>query len=69
MTVHIPRLTSYTLELMLILALASPSQTSCFSVVFERDRKFVGREDIIDKISEKFEVCRRVVLAGIGGVG
>ena len=36
---------------------------------FERDSKFIGREDIITEIGRKFEVQRRVALAGIGGVG
>lgn len=76
MLVYNPELTSYILKLMLILVLVSTSvpsqmpssQTPCFSVLFERDRRFVGREDIIAKIDEKFEVYRRVALAGIGGV-
>ena len=44
-------------------------QTVCFAVPFERDSKFIGREDIITEIDRKFEVQRRVALAGIGGVG
>jgi hypothetical protein len=47
----------------------SPSQAICFTVPFERDSKFIGREDIITEIDRKFEVQRRVALAGIGGVG
>jgi hypothetical protein len=47
----------------------SPSQTICFTVPFERDSKFIGREDIITEIDRKFEVQRRVALASIGGVG
>jgi hypothetical protein len=38
-------------------------------VPFERDPKFIGREDIIAEIGRQFEVQRRVALAGIGGVG
>jgi hypothetical protein len=38
-------------------------------VPFERDSKFIGREDIIAEIGRRFEVQRRVALAGIGGVG
>jgi hypothetical protein len=41
----------------------------CFTVPFERDPKFIGREDIITEIARKFEVQRQVALAGIGGVG
>ena len=47
----------------------SPSRTVCFTVPFERDPKFIGREDIITEIDTKFEIQRRVALAGIGGVG
>ena len=47
----------------------SPSRTICFTVPFERDSNFIGREDIIAEIGRKFEVQRRVALAGIGGVG
>lgn len=47
----------------------SLSQRACFTVPFERDSKFIGREDIITEIDRKFEVQRRVALAGIGGVG
>lgn len=47
----------------------SPSQTVCFAVPFERDSKFIGRQDVIAEISRQFEVQRRVTLAGIGGVG
>ena len=47
----------------------SPPQTILFTVPFERDAKFIGREDIITEIDRKFEVRRRTALAGIGGVG
>jgi nucleoside phosphorylase len=47
----------------------SASRTVCFSVPFERDSKFIGREDVIAEIDRRFEVQRRVALAGIGGVG
>jgi hypothetical protein len=47
----------------------SPSRIACFIVPFERDSKFIGREDIIAEIGRRFEVQRRVALAGIGGVG
>lgn len=47
----------------------SPSQTTCFTVPFERDPKFIGREAVIAEIGRQFGVQRRVALAGIGGVG
>lgn len=47
----------------------SPSRTIFFTVPFERDSKFIGREDVITEINRKFEVQRRVALVGIGGVG
>jgi hypothetical protein len=47
----------------------SPLQTACFTVPFDRDSKFISREDIITEISKQFKVQRRVALAGIGGVG
>jgi hypothetical protein len=65
----------HTLILSLVLVSAnssdrvSPSQTACFTVPFERDKKFIGREDIITEVGRRFEVQRRVALAGIGGVG
>ena len=46
----------------------SPSQ-ACFTVPFERDLKFIGREDIIVEINRRFQTQRRVALAGIGGIG
>jgi hypothetical protein len=65
----------YALILSLVLVSAnlsgqvSLSQTACFTVPFERDSKFIGREDIIAEIEKQFEIRRRVALAGIGGVG
>jgi len=65
----------YALMLSLVLVSAnlsgqvSPSRTACFTVPFERDSKFIGREDIITEIGRQFEIQRRVALAGIGGVG
>ena len=40
-----------------------------FMVPFERDAKFVGREDIIAELDQKLKSRRRVALAGIGGIG
>jgi hypothetical protein len=47
-----------------------PSST----VPFQRDGAFVGREDVLEKIREKFERTAsqdhsRVALVGLGGVG
>jgi hypothetical protein len=36
-----------------------------FTVPFERDSKFIGREDVITDIDKKFEVQRQVAPAGI----
>jgi hypothetical protein len=44
-------------------------QKSCFMIPFDRDRNFIGREDVIEKIEQRFESQSRVALAGIGGVG
>jgi hypothetical protein len=44
-------------------------RTGCFAVPFERDKKFIGREDIITEIGRQFEARSHVALAGIGGVG
>ncbi len=38
-------------------------------VPFVRDGQFVGREDVLSQIDERFHSVRRVSLAGIGGVG
>ncbi|CZR66344.1 uncharacterized protein PAC_16245 [Phialocephala subalpina] len=47
----------------------SISTKVCFTVPFDKDPKFLGREDVITEIDEQFKVQRRVALAGIGGVG
>ena len=47
----------------------APSPTACFTVPFERDVRFIGREDIFTEIHKQFKVRSRVALAGIGGVG
>jgi hypothetical protein len=41
-------------------------------IPFERDEDFVGREDILEKISNKFAKSKyfhRIALQGLGGVG
>jgi hypothetical protein len=47
----------------------STPQKVCFTVPFERDPKFVGREDLIAAIDQMFVENRKVALSGIGGVG
>ena len=46
-----------------------PNQKPCFMVRFEQDPNFVGREDELQEIEERFKEQHRVVLSGIGGVG
>ena len=46
-----------------------PDQKPCFMVRFEQDPNFVGREDELRDIEERFKEQHRVVLSGIGGVG
>jgi hypothetical protein len=48
---------------------SSTSTNAIFSVPFERDRQFVGREDVITQIEEKLQTQYRVSLYGIGGIG
>jgi hypothetical protein len=40
-----------------------------FIVPFVRDPKFVGREDIMQEITNQLEIQHRVALFGIGGIG
>jgi hypothetical protein len=48
----------------------SSPQRPLFTVKFDRDPSFIGREDIIREIDERFQARqRRVAIAGIGGVG
>ena len=47
----------------------SVSVKPVFMVPFDRDKDFVGREDIISKIDQHFQTRQRIALAGIGGVG
>jgi hypothetical protein len=60
-------------DLLLVSAISSdqpsPPQAILFTVPFDKDAKFIGREDILIEIDKKFKVQRRVALAGIGGVG
>jgi hypothetical protein len=40
-----------------------------FTVPFIRDPKFVGREDIMQDITDRLEMQCRIALCGIGGIG
>lgn len=42
---------------------------SIFLVPFSRDSSFLGRQDVIEDVSEKFQKCRSVTLSGLGGIG
>ncbi|KAI9779071.1 MAG: hypothetical protein M1839_007737 [Geoglossum umbratile] len=43
---------------------------ACFMVKFDRDPDFIGREEVIEGITERFKMRQhRVAIAGIGGVG
>jgi hypothetical protein len=41
----------------------------CNTVSVDQDPKFIGREDIIKEIDQRFKANRRVAISGIGGVG
>ncbi|KFG80287.1 hypothetical protein MANI_027426 [Metarhizium anisopliae] len=45
------------------------SREGCNMIPFDRDPKFVGREDVIKEIDRRFERQRHVALCGLGGVG
>ena len=47
----------------------STSIRPIFLVPFERDRQFVGREDILSQVKERLQNQRRVSLHGLGGIG
>ncbi|KAL9624395.1 MAG: hypothetical protein Q9160_001357 [Pyrenula sp. 1 TL-2023] len=40
-----------------------------FMVPFSRDPNFLGRQDVIKEVSEKFQKCLSVTLSGLGGIG
>lgn len=42
---------------------------SVFMVPFPRDPNFLGREDLINLVSEKFQRTHCVTLSGLGGIG
>lgn len=41
----------------------------CFMVRYQTDEDFIGRDNIMDEIGQRFKTKNRVVIAGIGGVG
>ncbi|KAI9774253.1 MAG: hypothetical protein M1840_004147, partial [Geoglossum simile] len=47
----------------------STSIKPIFSMPFERDRQFVGREDILSQVEEQLQIGHRVSLHGLGGIG
>jgi nucleoside phosphorylase len=44
-------------------------QDSVFTVPFDQDRQFIGRQDIIDLIDKSFQMQYRIALSGWGGMG
>jgi len=42
---------------------------SKFIIPFDRDSKFIGRENVIQEVTIRFKTQRRVALCGIGGIG
>lgn len=46
-----------------------PGPKADFMVDIERDSKFVGRKEILEKIKNRFKTERRIALCGIGGIG
>ncbi|KAH0592010.1 hypothetical protein MHUMG1_10221 [Metarhizium humberi] len=45
------------------------SREACNMIPFDRNPKFVGREDVIQEIDRQFESQREVALCGFGGAG
>ena len=45
------------------------TQHSISTIPFDRDKGFVGREEILTTIDRRLLVESRVAIAGIGGVG
>jgi hypothetical protein len=48
---------------------ASTSIKPIFLVPFERDRDFIGREDILSQVEGQLQTRHRVSLYGLGGIG
>jgi hypothetical protein len=53
----------------LSLVASSASIETIFLLPFERDRQFVGREDILSQLEKHFQGRFRVSLYGLGGIG
>jgi hypothetical protein len=47
----------------------SLSTKPMFSVPFEKDKQFTGREDILSRLEKCFQTQYRVSLHGLGGIG
>ncbi|KAL8851196.1 MAG: hypothetical protein Q9198_011080, partial [Flavoplaca austrocitrina] len=45
------------------------TQSAILMVPFPRDANFLGRQDVLELISEKFEKIHAVTLFGLGGIG
>lgn len=41
----------------------------CFTVRYQTDEDFIGRDNIMDEIGQRFKTKNRVAIAGIGGIG
>ena len=73
------KLISFCLPSTLSLIKASPAQSRplpqpSHNIPFQKDRKFIGREDILDQIQEKIGIDNlnehnRIALVGLGGIG
>lgn len=51
------------------LSISGTRDQPSFTVPFVRDVKFVGREGILQEITNRLEMSRRIALCGIGGIG
>jgi hypothetical protein len=47
----------------------STSIKPMFLLPFERDKQFVGREDILSQVEKQLQNQRRLSLHGLGGIG
>jgi nucleoside phosphorylase/Tfp pilus assembly protein PilF len=50
-------------------SMVAPSIRPIFLLPFERDKQFVGREDILSQVGKQLQNQRRVSLHGLGGIG
>jgi len=59
-----------TVPLLIYQDLESPTPSKpIFSVPFERDQQFVGRESILSEIEKRLSIQHRVSISGLGGIG